>query len=173
MTVAIKKSTGTLYELALLNFEMKLKSKLPDDYRSFLLEYNGGKPEENMFAIPKAKKQCGVTCFFGIYNSKKATDLVTERARFSDRLPVHILPIAGAKDGNLVCLSVASSDFGSVYLWNHELETESSSGESFLKIVPSFSEFMAALQKYDPTAVKKKEGLVTALLNGLKNLFSG
>jgi len=173
MAVSIKKSPGTLFELALLNFEMKLKSKLPDDYRSFLLEYNGGKPEENIFAIPKTKKQCGVTCFFGIYNSKKATDLVTERARFSDRLPAHILPIASAKDGNLVCLSLASPDFGSLYLWDHELENESPSGESLLKILPSFSEFMAALQKFDPNAVKKKEGLVTALLNRFKNLFSG
>ncbi len=39
-----------------------------------------------------------------------------------------MLPIALAEGGNLVCLSVANDDFGSVHFWDHEAEAEEEGG---------------------------------------------
>ncbi len=43
---------------------------------------------------------------------------------FRDRVPANLLPIARDPGGNLICLSIAGSDRGKVYFWDHEEEAE-------------------------------------------------
>lgn len=170
MTVTIKKSTIILHELTLLNFEMKLGQKLPDDYRNFLLEYNGGDPEPNMVGIPETRKQCSVACIFGLYNFKKDHDLAAKRKRLANRLPEKVIPIAEADGDNFICLSLDSPDFGAVYLWDHELATDPPSRENLFELAPAFTDFLAVLQVFDPAAMKKG-GFIDRIFGSLKKLF--
>ena len=57
---------GTTNESAIQEFEKLIGHRLPDDYREFLLEFNGGHPEPNTFMLDLDARQQEDTimCFF-------------------------------------------------------------------------------------------------------------
>lgn len=70
-------------------------------------------------------------------------DLEDRLARCRDgRMPDGLVPIADAEGGNLVCVSVRSSDFGTVWFWDHESELVE---ESVVRIASDFDAFVADL----------------------------
>src|SRR5262245_8123323 len=123
MSIKITKAGPALGEAAIAGLERRLGRTLPNDYRSFLLKYNGGVPELNSFPIPQIGEG-GINAFFGIREGKNDDDLEAERRRMKDRMPKHLLPIAEAEGGNLVCISFGAKDHGSVYFWDHEEEAD-------------------------------------------------
>lgn len=63
-----------------------------------------------------------------------------------DRLPGGLIPIIDAEGGNLVCLSTRSSDFGTVWFWDHERESE---GAALSLLAADFDEFVGELSPLD------------------------
>ncbi len=59
-----KNEFGRLKEIELNDFEKENNIKLPNDYREFLLEYNGGKPNPNKNDSPSTM----VTYILGMHN---------------------------------------------------------------------------------------------------------
>jgi len=126
MTIIVTESFGELTEAMLVAFETELGVKLPDVYRRFLLQHNGGKIKPNIFDFidPYAafgKDRSLIHNLVGIHPTKFET-FAKLLAVYRGRLPVRFLPIAFDPFGNLICLSLSGDDRDAVYFWDHELE---------------------------------------------------
>lgn len=162
MTVQMKKRGGQIDEHLVNLLEEETDASLPEDYRQFLLEFNGGEPEVNEFRVSD-EQAAGVNQFFGLTQRQEYGDLRFQRRLMLGRVPENMLPIANAEGGNLVCISVAvdRGDYGAIYFWDHELEAEEDedpSYENLHKIADNFNDFWESLSKFDISKVVLKEG---------------
>ena len=124
--------------------------RLPDDFRIFLLDHNGGEPETNEFAIPGLSNASGVNEFLSVNQIRE------ESERYRDRFPSGMIPIAFAEGGNLVFLAL---DSGQVMFWDHELEHEI----PLFTLAADFGAFWRGLEKFDPKSVDLKPGQVKSV----------
>jgi len=118
-------------ELDIARFEKKNDLTLPDSYRRFLLEQNGGRPANGEFAVPG----WGVTVidfFFGI-GSRDSYDLQKHFDRLDDPRSSELLPIASDPGGWIVYLGVRGPHRGAVFFWDHKTpaSTPVSIGDDF------------------------------------------
>jgi len=123
--------------------ESALQASLPADYRKFLLTNGGSVPEPN--ELPDTP-DVGVSLFFTV------GDLLANKSDYSDRIPDGFLPIADLEGGNLLCISLNSKDFGTLYYWDHESEAdegETPGHENVEKISDTFSTFWNALRRLE------------------------
>lgn len=144
-------------------FEVLFGEKLPEDYKSFLCKFNGGKPESNEFDISGMGRSGGVSNFFGLLESRRPGDLLYEQQPLRDRVPAKYLVIGNAAGGNSICVSLRQDTFGQVFFWDHELEADEGEPPSFdnlFKIGDSFVVFFEGLKKFNPSDVKLKHGQV-------------
>jgi len=159
MSVKIIRPNRAITTRALSALENKIPGQLPSPYRAFLLQNNGGRPEENSFSMLQ-QGLGGVVTFFGILGKGKEGDLNTKRLSMADRVPIRYLPIADAEGGNLLVLSLAPPDLGAVYFWDHELEAEEgepATKDNLYPIAQSFDEFLQKLRPFDPDSVQVDE----------------
>src|SRR5882672_8682020 len=121
MAITIVKPNKKINLGAIEKLEAIVGEKLPDDYRGFLLDFNGGKPEDNEFDIPQIKNKSGVNRFYGLLDERKSGDLLHERELMISRVPDKMLAIGDDSSGNSVCLSLRPDTFGQLFFWDHEL----------------------------------------------------
>jgi hypothetical protein len=130
----------------------RLRLRLPDDYKSFLIEHNGGIPSPNTFAIqgmehnPRAELQR----LFGIDTRVEENSISWNREVFAGRVPNEYLPVGCTPSGDLVCIGVEGARFGAVVLWDSYAIGQRSewSRTGYSNIFPvgdSFQEFLAGL----------------------------
>lgn len=144
MKIKDKNSYGKLPEIELEDFEKENDIKLPEDYRMFLLEYNGGVPQPNINRQPRTS----VSYIFGMHNGEYYASLYKHIDIFKGRLPFSTFPIASDPFGNLFIMSVHPESFGQIYFWDHEGEPEFQDGnntENCSFVAYSFSEFLGNL----------------------------
>src|ERR1700722_8832612 len=94
---------------------------LPQNYRKFLLEYNGGEPSNKVFNFKDQTDGSCLDTFFGIIKSFNDNILLKQQLS-SIRVPENTLPVGNDTFGNLILLSVKGPDRGKVYFWDHEME---------------------------------------------------
>jgi hypothetical protein len=97
--------------------ESQLNVRLPEVYRTFLLEFNGGRPSLDIVDIGLAPRSpTDVQVFFGIGRNIESSDLLWNARQFSGRLPNRdLLPIACDSNGNLFCLEVKEERAGRIF----------------------------------------------------------
>ena len=133
--------------------ERKWRVKLPDEFRSLLMEYNGGIPEKREFQCGRQTrmierflcvKEKGTDEDYAYYDINVVLTQVDERIIADpDRLGYEIIPIAALFAGDLLCLDFRGTAEPSVCVWFHE---ESGEWEPVTeKVADTFSEFMAML----------------------------
>lgn len=146
VTVTITGSGPMLSSEKLKALEERLDIALPEQYRDFLLQHNGGTPDLALFECAGGGGSF-VRSFLGAHEGPHSNFEVKFLALKVTRkaLPDNIVAVAEDGFGNLVCLSLAGADVGSVYFWDHERETETPSYKNMHLIAPSFNEFLAAL----------------------------
>src|SRR5262245_12481319 len=138
-------------EVALAEFEKRIGSRLPEDYREFLLAYNGGKPKVSKFVFAdrtgpytgssvRAFAALSAGAHYDLYDYLDTYCSEEER-----RVPSEVLPIGEDNFGNLVCLAITGRHVGRVYFWNHEGETDPAAYRNMDRIADSFSEFLSKL----------------------------
>jgi hypothetical protein len=128
LTVALTKANRPITEAELAAVERSLDVRLPDSYRRFLLEHDGGEPEDNFFDPAEgAQVEAGET---GVDAFLSGAEIIEKRTGlYRDRIPLYMLPVARAAGGDMICLSLRDEDFGAVYLWFHEEEADPDEGE--------------------------------------------
>ena len=143
-----------LSEADVVRVEEQLGALLPDSYRAFLLEFNGGRPDPHDFDVPGWRHQESlVNNFYGIVPGE-SNDLVENAELLEDRVPSDFIPIAKDPGGNRILLSAEGPTRGSVYFWDHEEEPDDP-GEALddfpniYRLADDFDTFLEGLKPRD------------------------
>ena len=154
---------GPLTEERLRRLEARLKARLPDDYRAFLLRYNGGRPTLSRFTftLDGEEQESILEWFFAVHD--QPCEEPEDWDPRSGELPPHfgqpleevwkdlrsekpragVLPIGRDPSANLVCLGYAGKRAGQVWFFDHETG-------SFVRLAGNFTEFLGSLTKLPP-----------------------
>ena len=106
-------------EKQLADVEQRIGVTFPDDYRRFILAYNGGYFVEPDIVPPT--KECpldGLTVMYGIGASHTSAELASRRslALFDDNDPPQVVPVGDTIMGNLIILVTHPEGRGSIIL---------------------------------------------------------
>jgi hypothetical protein len=134
------------------SFEAAIGYRLPNDYRDFLLEFNGGEPFAPVIRWGRDEPYSDSTIryFFSITDNSTFS-LAYKYAIYAgaNRVSKEMLPIAGDFGGNLVLLSLAGADAGKIFFWNHDVEglyDDPSSMRHLSRLAVSFRQFCETLK---------------------------
>jgi hypothetical protein len=151
MNVIIHDAKNKLDEAKLINFEKHIKTRLPDEYRKFLLTYNGGYPEPDGFMyIRNNIKYTSNVDFFLSLDGDEDDDIYDFIETYRNRIPPELLPIAYDSSGNLICIAILGDHIGTIYFWDHEEEYEEGEIPGYKNVFmvqPSFNKFLNNLFK--------------------------
>lgn len=96
-------------------FEREFKLKLPQDYKDFMLRFNGGIPEPaESFGIVVLQIQ--PIKYFPYQDNITIEDTIRVLKIVQQILPEHFFPFAYDEGGNELCISLSEDDYGSVYM---------------------------------------------------------
>jgi len=95
--------------------EQQVGQSLPLSYRSYLLEQDGGRLDNNHEAVKT---------IFGLGSVPDWASMWEVLQVYHDRVAVWLLPVAQDEYGNLFAISLRREDFGSVWFWDHEEEAD-------------------------------------------------
>lgn len=119
--------------------EWRIGQRLPQDYRSYLLEQDGGRLTNNNETLNTVYGVGDVPDWAGIWFALDTWD---------DAVP-GLLPVAYDSFGNQYCISLRGEDEGSVWFVDHEAEEDSHGTVTPIEVTrksASWSEFLASLQ---------------------------
>jgi cell wall assembly regulator SMI1 len=143
---------------AIVDLEQELGVTLPDDYRNFLMQHNGGYPEPdgfryysrypgNYFGDSVNVERAMVDRFLALYDGEY-NNLQNYREMYQGRVPSEMLPIANDPGGNLICLAIRGNNLGKVLYWKHEEEADEGEVANYSNIyfvADSFVQFVDSL----------------------------
>lgn len=128
-------------------FENDIGIKLPKDYISFLLEFNGGKPMLNNCQVIISD----VNWIYGMFNEPEWASLYNAMYTFVGRIPGWYIPIARDSGGNQYLMSLYEGNYGVIAFWKHEFELMTGDASQYFdnmtKVSDSFSEFLENLKE--------------------------
>jgi hypothetical protein len=150
----------TLSEADIEQAEANLGVRFPDDYRRFLLELNGGRPEREYSAFPfRTGGGSVVHTFVGIKPALKSNDL--ERTTLDEwdtedyPMPRTLIVIGDDVYGDILCLGVAGEELNKVYFRDMDRLPENpptkpwAMMKGYFKVADSFAEFLSLLGPVD------------------------
>ena len=131
-------------EAEVLRFEGVIGFSLPDDYRGFLLETNGGVAAEAIFPIPSLGEDSMLDVFYGI-GLERPFDLEFWWDEYNDDMPERSI-IIGADPGNgMIMLSVG--DDPGIYFWDHShFFPESNEKQNAYFLAHTFTGFISTVK---------------------------
>ena len=136
-------------------FENRNNVVLSNEYKEFLLEYNGGDVDPSSFYIEEIDNEDAACKFYGIniskYNYCYDLDRNIEGSSYAEYfLHDEFIAIACGGGGNEVCLGIKpdSEYFGKIYYYIHDLGDEDPL-ENICFLANSFNEFLDLLYE-DP-----------------------
>src|SRR5699024_9944271 len=104
------------------DFENANNVKLTNDYKEYLLKWNGGKPRPgNVFKID-GHGESVLNVFNGIGDMYDNLSDIIDIYEF--RLPEGFIPIADDPGGNAILLGTIPPYYDHIYFWNHENEPD-------------------------------------------------
>lgn len=133
-------------------FEKKFGKELPEEYKEFLINNNGGYPTEIMFTpdfieidpmtLEKREQGTNVENFFSLNEvAFEYEDILDE-----NYIAPEYIPFARTAFGNLLLIYVGSEkDYGGIYFSNHDLFDSNNNCFTLSKMTNSFSEFIDSL----------------------------
>jgi cell wall assembly regulator SMI1 len=130
--------------------EAKLGRRLPDEYREFLLLYNGGRPVPSafQFAANKGSDTDSLVNWFLSLHDGEVSNLEKVARLMNGRIPSETLPIARDPFGNLILLGLHGDVRGKIYFWDHEREPDDQPDWSNIDLIADdFDRFMRGLRR--------------------------
>jgi hypothetical protein len=129
-------------------FERLVAGALPEDYRTFLKNENGGRPAATFFRF-KVKdgreEDSNVHYFYALYEGRIG-NLEKTFGLLRGRIPPDYLAIATDAFGNMILLKIATANPGKIYFWDHEKEEDVPTLRNMSPIANSFTEFVEGLK---------------------------
>jgi len=135
-----------LTEGQIARVERQLDVKLPDEYRTFLIRTNGGKPCQDTFQIPlhKTLTTGRIVSLFGIGRAIKESNIDWNYKNLIGQLPNYHFPIAVTPEEDMVTLSLGRLDAGRVYYWVRAEYNVTGDNEAYF-IAGNFDKFIDSL----------------------------
>lgn len=136
-------------EEALNQLEETIGSSLPPDYRRFLSDSNGGRPEASgfVFETSDGMSDSSVRYFLTLDEREERYAIAEFLDQYSKRPSQKMLPVGCDSFGNIVLLDVGAKSVGAVCFWDHEQENmDEPTWDNIFVVAPSFSEFLNALE---------------------------
>ena len=95
-------------EAQLIEFEQYIGAKLPEEYRKFLLDCNGGYPDWSCSIVPEENVTVAVCELYGIGNTEN--DLKWIYDNYEGLLPDGFIPIGCDPGGNEIVIGLSDSE---------------------------------------------------------------
>lgn len=146
-------SEDPISEKDIIKFERKFKVKLPEDYKGFLLQHNGGNPNSSLFVNKKRKRLSPLRikketeCSFGVMYSLDEVKLGKNVSIEIEDLPKNIFTIGYTPGNDYICISLSGEDkYCIYYAYNGE---PNDNYENMYHLADSFTEFLNCLIPFD------------------------
>lgn len=127
---------GPLEAARLEAFESSIGARLPDDFRRFLIDHNGGRPA--LDHVLDAEGDDSLACLdgaYGLHDGPESRRLESTFAALRDALPAGLVAFGNDPGGNQFCIGIAGEHRGRVYFWDHEAAGLMPLGESFAEFL--------------------------------------
>ncbi len=112
-------STGvTVTDEDVRALEDRIGTTLPDEYRAFLLDVNGGKPGARHRVLTLVNEQVVLRDLHSLSSSGAPFDIVTRMERLRVQVPYPLIPIGsagGASHTGAICLCVEGPERGTIW----------------------------------------------------------
>lgn len=141
------KGYGNVKEEEIFKLEEEVGFTLPNDYKEFLINFNGGVPEVkySTFKLNELEENIGLQVLYGL-NLEENLDLREWYEEYEDDLLDDCLIIGHGIGFGFIVL-VNSPEISGVYFWDNSFELENSSeDENIYKISDTFKEFIQELK---------------------------
>ncbi|UYZ64659.1 SMI1/KNR4 family protein [Hymenobacter weizhouensis] len=142
-------SWGKNEESAISELEQQLGFSLPADYRSFLIENNGGRVDDDRFFVEGLGQHVMMDVFYGVTHRNRALTLSYWAKDYGDELQEKTVIIGTDPGGGMITYITSGEDKG-VYYWDHAHFFEESTEEdgNTYYVADSFADFCAKLTPY-------------------------
>jgi len=117
--LAFRNQGPKISAIEISRFEKKYIFMLPNDFRQYLLESNGGTPNKVYYLESKA--DLVVNFFYSLGSQKYSLEGAIDDMKYDDPVVAKdFIPIGEDAFGNVLCLSVNEQTYGNVFSWDHE-----------------------------------------------------
>jgi cell wall assembly regulator SMI1 len=138
MRTALIHSGDSVTQQDISEFEKSFEVRLPKDYKDFLLETNGGRPEKSFF--PFEDDGFGIGWFYNLKNGKYTLEFTLELLWIAEQtIPRNLIPIARGHGADFYCICLDTANYGQIYVWHGNMDVEP------FKVANSFSELIEGL----------------------------
>lgn len=149
MNMKIEQSLEPISKETLLSLEQKFNFTFPNDYKEFLLKYNGGIPSHQYFSTMDGKIEEILSRFFPVSSNDKdnVVDEI-EGITLSGQLPSDLIPIAiTLGEDDRVVLAINGKNYGKVFhwAWSEENDNHNASYDYVHLVADSFDSFLEKL----------------------------
>lgn len=130
------------------DFEKNRGIVLPDDYKNFLLKYNGGTPKVkySTFLVKELNENMILDRLYGLNLEKRGLNLEFMNNEFGDEELSDVI-IIGSDPGSGLIVLVNYEGMKGVYYWDDQLNFEQSTeDDNMYKVADSFDEFITNLK---------------------------
>jgi len=119
MSIELSDVGGLVSEGQIDRIENDLDIKLPEDYRSWLVRTNGGKPTPAFFPVAghKTIHHSKIELIFGLGRPDRKTNIDWNYKNLIGTLPNYHFPIAITPEEDMVTMSLGRLDEGRIYFW--------------------------------------------------------
>ena len=127
-------------------YESIINMKLPNDYKQFLVNTNGGQfvNELHTFWVEELKQDIGIDALFG-FDNVRSLCLTSWYQEYIEDLPESTIIIGNSIIAGLILL-IWQDDWKGIFLWDHCLDLELSTEEDCLyRIADQFNLFYRLL----------------------------
>lgn len=141
-------------EAAIARFEALLGTRLPDDYRAYLLEVNGGRPTKAHRNFKLGRGRSTLNNLLSLDHEDDSFNLAERNEFIQDDLPGDLLMVGSDDGGSRICVCIRGEHKGEVWFFDTADRRPSGSNPRVLwhdrrdmtKLADSFRAFMAALE---------------------------
>lgn len=149
-------SANKVSEEEVIEIENGLGIKFPEDYKAFIIQMNGGTPQEDMLynfydEVSELENISIIRSFFSLYADdtvlKNNLKVIYNTMKNEGTIPADMIPIADDPGGNIISISLNKDDYGFIYYLNHEFEDVETGYLMKSKIADSFNSFIDCLYK--------------------------
>ncbi len=148
----LKECGKKINTVSFFEVEKVLGGYLPEEYKAFMLEHNGGRPTKRLvlsFVEHDPETGQDFDNELDIYSFNKLEDIPDfyDNLYSSELIPKHYCPIADDSCGNEILLCIAQNEkYGEIFFADHELFEEDERW-TITKIASSFTQFIEMLQE--------------------------